>query len=252
MASSVSATTVASLLQQVRNQLVEPVAKFWADSELIAIMNNGVKDLWGAILDLHQDHYFRINTTDVVLQANSDQLTGVPSDCFRVLLIEPADTTVAADGHTVLFVPKKYNHPDFIIARTQSPNALDQLPARQIYYDIAGLGPPVETMQILTAPEVTENLPVRLVYNPSLPPLTTDEMSINPVPGEADNALKAWTIAYAMAKEAPGSQGERIPNPGWLAIYATEKQNILTRLTPREEQEPEVVDDLFQGYGSLW
>lgn len=252
MPSAVSATKVSDLLTQVRNQLVETTAKFWTDAELIAIMNNGQKDLWGAILDLHQDHYFRVNTTDVFLRANSDSLSGVPADCFRVLLIEPLDTSVSGVGHAVLFVPKKYNHPDFIIARTQVAQDVDQLPARQIYYDIAGIGAPVEVPTILTAPEITADLAIRFAYNPSLPPLTTDPASVIQVPGEADNALKAWTLAYAMAKEAPGSQGERIPNPGWLAVYATDKQSLLTRLTPREEQEPEVVDDLFQGYGSLW
>ena len=69
---------------------------------------------------------------------------------------------------------------------------------------------------------------------------------INPVPGGSDNALKAWTIAYANAKEGP--QGARIPDAGWLAVYATEKQTILTRLTPRQEQEPDVVDGLFDNY----
>ena len=51
----------------------------------------------------------------------------------------------------------------------------------------------------------------------------------------------AWTVAFARAKE----REDRSPDPAWLAIYATEKQNILTRLTPRQTQEPEIVGDMF-------
>jgi hypothetical protein len=240
-----AATTVASIITQVRDQLVESVARFWSDTELAAIMNLGAVDLWGAILDLHQDHYFRIDAVNPVLRANEDEVSGIPADCFRVQLIEPRGTTSTVSGHQVIFVPRKYNHPDFIVARTLEAADPGSGTARQIYYQIVGEGAPASPPHIVTAPRLSADLSLRLVYNPSLDTLTAT--SINPVPGGSDNALKAWTIAYARAKETDG----RTPDAGWLGIYATEKQLILTRLTPREEQEPDVVEDLFQGYGSL-
>src|SRR5262249_14657348 len=124
----------------------------------------------------------------------------------------------------------------------QDPSSLTD---RTIYYQLVGVGSPVSAPKIVTAPLISADLRVRLVYNPSL---EWDGGGHNPVPGESDAALKAWTIAYARGKETE----DRQPDPGWLGVYATEKQHILTRLTPREEQEPEVVEDFFQGFGSLW
>lgn len=241
------ATKISSILSQVRDQLVEPTARFWSDDELKAIMRLGALDLWGAILDLHQDHYFKVNATDVVLRANATEVSGIPEDCYRITLIEPASTNATSAGHQVMFVPRKYNHPDFIIARTLDPQDPTSLPARQLYYQIVGQGSPVEAPRILTAPVLNADLAIRLAYNPTIWP-DDEHPENNPVPGESDNALKAWTIAYARAKETEA----RSPDSGWLAIYGTEKQLMLTRLTPREEQEPEVVEDMFQGYGSLW
>ena len=247
------ATSIASLLGQVRAQLVELSPKFWTDAELTDILTLGCVDLWGAILDLHQDHYFKINTTDVVLKtattadisAGFKEISGIPYDCFRILLIEPLDTTVVGPGHQVLFMPRKFNHPDSIIARTLDPQDPSALPSRQIYYCITGVGAPIEPPHVICQPLISADLPIRLVYNPTV---QVDEY--NPIPGGSDNALKAWTIAYAMAKEGEGPA--RVPDTGWLTVYGTEKQMILTRLTPRQEQEPDVVEDMFQGYGSLW
>lgn len=248
------ATSIASILGQVRAQLVETTPKFWTDPELTDIFTRGCVDLWGAILDLHQDHYFKIDASGKValnaattadISAGSKEIDGIPADCFRILLIEPLDTTVNGVGHQVLFLPRKYNHPDSIIARTLDPQDPSALPSRQIYYTITGVGAPIEPPHVITQPLLSASLPLRLVYNPMV---QVDEY--NPIPGGSDNALIAWTIAYAMAKEQEGAA--RVPDPGWLAIYGTEKQMILTRLTPRQEQEPDVVEDMFQGYGSLW
>lgn len=229
-------TAIASIITQVRAQIVEPVAKFWSDDELAAIMNLGAKDLWGAILDLHQDHYFKFATA--ILRANATEISGVPEDCFRIQSIEPTDTSQLT-GRQIRFFPRKYKHPDFVAARSQT--AIDPTNGGLvIFYQIVGEGAPLGPPKILTGPKITADLSVRLQFNQTLPTLNTD--SINPVPGESDNALKAWTIAFARAKETP----DRLPDPGWLGVYKAEKTNITTRLTPREEQEPEVVDDLFQ------
>lgn len=232
-----AATTIPSLLVQVRDQLVESTANFWSDAELIAIMRLGAIDLWGAILDLHQDHFFKINT-DVVLRANQSELSNIPPDCFRVQLIEPKDTTQNGVAFRCLFSPRKYKDADFSMARALG--AQDPSNASEIFYQLVGVGSPIAPPQIVTAPLVNTDIPVRLVYNPAL----DWDGNVNPVPGESDNALKAWTIAYARGKESDTRQ----PDTGWLSVYATEKQLILVRLTPREEQEPEVVEDLFIGY----
>jgi len=228
--------------------MVETTARYWTDAELTSIMRLGAQDMWGAILDLHQDYYFKINDKDVYLRRRDAYLSGIPADCFRITLLEPRDTSVTGIGHQVLFVPRKYNHPDFIVARTLDAQDPGSMPARQIYYQIVGLGAPSEPMRVVTAPLLNADLPLRLVYNQTIWPDSDNAPEMNPLPGEGDNALKAWTIAYARAKETDG----RTPDAGWLGIYATEKAQMLVRLTPREEQEPDVVEDMFQGYGSNW
>lgn len=240
-----AATEITTAIADVRDFLVEKTAKFWTDAELRAIYRLGVNDLWGAILDVHGDHYLVVDEGQsgpgVVLKTNATSLSGVPAACFRVLLIEPRDTTATGSGRAVLFTPRKYNHPDFIAARTQT--AQDVGMATEIYYQLSGVGAPIDAPTVLTAPKITADLALRFVYCP-----TIDVVDKNPIPGQSDNALKAWTIAYALGKE--GAQGQRTPDPGWLGIYATEKQLILTRLTPRQEQEPDTVDDLFGGWGA--
>ncbi len=236
-----AATTTTSLITQVRRQLVEASANFWSDDELKDIMALGVTDLWGAILDLHQDHYFEvIEDGSFKQEAGKSQLTGVPDDCFRVMLIEPLDLTGGSGDGSVIYVPRKYNHEDFSAAR--SIGSVDSAAGvRAIYYDVTGPGAPVAAPKIRVAPKVNTNIALRLAY---LPMLVMGDF--NPVGGGSDNALKAWTLAYAMAKEGPN--GSRIPDAGWLAVYATEKQTILVRMAPRQEQAVEVVDGLFDNY----
>jgi hypothetical protein len=235
-----AATTVASLLSQARKQLRELSARFWADDELTEIMQNGVTDLWGAILDVHGEHYLTRSTAPI-LRAGDDKISNMPEDCFRVLGIEPAVLTSDGSGRLFKFFPRKYTHPEFAFAR--SLTAQDQGIGGIIYYHASGAGWPVDTMQILTAPILSADLALRIIYNPGI-----TLGNVNPIPGGSDNALKAWTIAYARAKE----NETQTPDAGWLAIYGTEKQLILTRITPRQEQEPEVVEDFFGGMGSSY
>jgi hypothetical protein len=238
-----AATTIASIIRQVRQQLLEtkPGKRFWQDDELTDILKLGVMDLWGAMLDLHQDHYFKVVEDGSCYQgASKTALTGVPDDCFRVMLIEPLDTTITDTTGGVVYAPRKYNHPDFITARTLG--SLDSaVTAGIIYYDVTGPGAPIAAPVIRVAPIISTDLTLRLAYYPML-----EVEDINPVPGGSDNALKAWTIAFALAKEGP--QGQRTPDPGWLAVYANEKQTILTRSTPRQEQEADTVDGLFDNF----
>lgn len=234
------ATLLSALETQARIPLKETTASYWTSAELVAHFNTGIKDLWGAIVDLHQEHYLTVDTSNVTLAADGTSLTGVPSDVFRVHLIEPSNTTSSGSTPSVLFKPRDYNSFEFTNAR--SLTAQDPTAGLEIYYTLTQAGAPVAAPTVLVAPSVTSALALRFVYVPVIAAKVAGDA--NPIPGEADNALIAWCVAYAMAK----IRDDKAPDPNWLAIYATEKQNLLVRLTPRQTQEPDVVPDLFGGF----
>lgn len=215
---------------------------FWSSEELIDIANKGIKDLWGALIDLHQEHFQTMDTTNISLSADSDTLSGVPTDVFRVLMIEPADLSSAGAYRGLEFVPRDYNHTDFVAARQMGSVSLNY---NVLYYTISQAGAPVGAPTIRIAPKLSAAIPaggIRLVYIPVIADVLSS--GSNPIPGESDLALIAWIIAYARSKQ----REDQAPDPGWLAVYATEKQNIITRSTPRQEQEPEYVEPMFGGY----
>lgn len=215
---------------------------FWTDAELLDYAKEGVTDLWAAILDLHQEHFLTIDESNVSLAASSSSLTGVPTDVFRVHLIEPRDTTSANSARNVNFVPRDYNSKDFINARAET--SVEPSDGTVIFYALIGAGTPIGAPTVKTAPLLSSALPLRFVYVPSLPVSTYATTDNHPIPGEADNALISWMVAFARARE----REDRAPDAGWLAIYATEKQSLLTRLTPRQTQEPDYVEGMFEGY----
>lgn len=212
---------------------------FWTEQELLDLLILGCKDLWRAITDLHQGHFTTIDATNVSLVANATSLAGVPADMFRVLMIEPRDLTSTNSGR-VSFSPKPYQNATFQSARTQTASDPTALPT--IYYDIINAGSPVAAPAIIIAPPISSTVLLRLVYVHTLPVLV--ETDNNPIPGESDNALVAWCVAWARAKESE----DRGPDSSWLAIYATDKQALLTALTPRQEQDAQVVEGLFDGW----
>ena len=181
---------------------------FWSADELLQIALDGYRDMWRAIIDLHQWHYATVDITNVSLAAAGTTLTGVPADVFRVLLIEPRDTTSAGTYSYVTFKPTELNSKEFVRARALNVS-------------------------------LASTLPLRFVYIPTLGTLTAD--SNNPIPGESDKAIKAWIIAHASAKQ----RDDNSPDPNWLSVYATEKGSILKALAPRQEQEPRYVRGAF-------
>lgn len=233
------ATLLSSIRDQARIKLKETSASFWTDAELLDDIRTGINDLWGAVIDLHQEHYITVDATNVTIATDGTSLAGVPTDVFRVLLIEPRDTTSAGSHRSVMFVPKDYNSPEFISARALGSQ--DPTNGLRIYYQVTEAGSPVGAPTILIAPSPSSAMNIRLVYveGPGTAALTA--ASNNPIPGESDMALIAWTIAYARSKE----RDDRSPDPNWLTIYATEKQNLLTRLTPRQTQETEEAIGVF-------
>lgn len=236
------ATALSTIITNGRVDLKETTARFWADAELVEHLKLGINDLWGAIVDLNQEHYLTIDTTNVTLAADTSTLTGVPSDVFRVELIEPSDTTSAGTAPDMLFMPRDYKSADFRNARQLTSQ--DPTQGLNIFYALSQKGSPVAAPTVHVAPTISRAVALRFVYTPGPGTATMTSASTNPIPGESDNALKAWMVAFARAKE----REDRTPDPNWLAIYATEKASILTRLTPRQTQEPDVVEDVFMGY----
>ena len=215
-------------------------APYWTEQELLDILILGCKDLWRAITDLHQGHFTTIDITNVSLAASAVSLTGVPADCFRVLLIEPRDLS-SSETRYVVFRPKPYHGVLFQEARTWS--AASPSNSGVIYYDILNAGSPVAAPSIVIAPAVSSAVTLTLIYVHVLPTLV--ETDNNPIPGESDNALVSWGVAWARAKE----REDRSPDPSWFATYSTDKVSLLTVLTPRQEQEVETVEGMF---GEEW
>lgn len=233
------ATLISAIRDRARTKLLETTASFWTDAELLDDAVDGIKDLWRAILDLHQEHFLTIDTTNVSLAANTTTLTGVPADVFRVHTLEPRDLTDSAAVRDIVFKAKDYNHPDFVAARglsAQDPNGLT------IFFTVITAGAPVGAPSIVVAPKLNAALNLTLAYIPTLAALTA--ASNNPIPGESDHAVFAWTMAHALGKE----RADRQPDPVWMEVYATDKRNLLIALTPRQEQDPDYVEGMFEEY----
>lgn len=228
---------ISTLITLIRQRLDEPTPRYWSNQELNDIVLAGIRDMWRSVVDLKQEYYLTIDETNVSLPANSTQLQGVPDNVYKVYLIEALNHADIERG--VSFTPKEYNHRLTIQSRAVNPtdpNAINFL------YSIIGEGSSAGPTTITVAPQSTSPVPVRFVYIPNLPDLTENDFV--PIPGEATNALVAWGVAYARAKE----RADRSPDPTWLTLYGTEKANILEGLGLRQLQEPQFVDAMFGEY----
>lgn len=236
------ATTISTIETLARRKLLETSANFWSSAEILSDTQAGIRDLWRDIVDLKAEYYFTRDNTNVSLAADTATLTGTPADVHKVYLIEPRTTTTGTANSGLIFKPLDYNHPDFQAARASASVAPNN---NIIYYAITGQGAPVAAPTVYVAPQVSSAVNLSFVYVPTL--ATTDlETGDNvPIPGEADNALVAWVVAFSLAKE----REDRAPDPGWLAVYATEKAHLLQSLGLRQYQEPTYVDPL---HGDSW
>ena len=232
------ATLISEIETKVRLRLEEPTAKFWSSAELVGIIADGIRDLWRDIVDLKQEHFITIST-NVALAASTATLSSVPTDVHKIVMITPLDVTDDSANVDLVFRPADYNSDDF-----QNALSMDAVDPNNnvIYYAITGSGGPVAAPTIFIAPQVTSALTLKFAYVPVLAPMVA--ASTVPIPGEVDNALVAWTVAYARAKE----REDRAPDPGWLGIYATEKAHIVKSLGVRQYQEPVKADAFFANY----
>jgi hypothetical protein len=222
------------ILTAARDKLLEAAESFFDDDELLRDLNLGVKDLWRAISDNFQDYFF--DTDEAVTQtASATTLSNVPTDVAKVLGIEPVSLS---SYPSLKYFPKKYNSAEMQAAR--GVDAQDPASAGPIFYAVTGAGGPVGAPTIHVAPKVSATVALRLIYTPTTPALIVS--SPNPIPGESDAALIAWVIAHALGRD----NEDKKPDPDWMALYATEKTNILTFLTPRQEDEPDVAEALFE------
>lgn len=214
---------------------------YWTEQELLDILIDGCKDLWRSIIELHQGHFVTIDITNVTLQASATTLSGVPTDTFRILAIEPLDVSDSSSTSNIVFTPLTYKSRTFESIRGISAASADGTGV--IYYDVMNAGSPVAAPTVVIGPPITSALSIRFTYVHTLSS-SLDASSNNPIPGESDNALLSWGMAWARAKES----GDRQPDEGWLACYATDKRSLMVALTPREEQETEHVEAIFESY----
>lgn len=231
------ATLISAIRSRIRTQLVESTATYWTDDEIDAHVIAGIKDLWKRINDTYENYFATVDITNVSLAASSNTLTGVPADVFTVVTLEPRVLGESNPNPGLVFKPADYNSPQFTAAR--GVRALDPKNC-VIYYALFAQGAPVSAPTIRVAPQVSSAVNLTLVYNATLATLTG--ASNNPIPGESDNALFAWGIAYCRAKE----REDAAPDPEWLAVYATEKTALIQALAPRQTQEPEVAEAMFE------
>jgi hypothetical protein len=232
------ASTVASLIAIARRHLNEPTetsTSFWSDTELAALIDKGARDLFRAINDNYQHYFATIDITNVSQVASATSLTGVPSDVGIIRGIEPLALSTRPG---LCYFPRDYNHIDFQRARQTDPQ--DASFGLSVFYCVMGAGAPVSAPTIQVAPAINTTVALRLTYVPSLAAITS--ASNNPIPGESDNALIAWCVAYAMAKRTE----EQEPHAGWLSLYGTEKANILASLSPRQTDEPDCAEAMFE------
>ena len=233
------ATLISSIETQARRHLLETTASFWTSAEIVDLVGKGILDLWRDIVDLKAEHYLTVDTSNVTMAADTATLTGVPAGVHKVYLIEPSNTTSSSSNTGLVFKPQDYNHPKFQAARSMANVG----PSNNIiYYAVTGQGAPVAAPTILVAPKVTAAVSLRFCYVPVIATTDLEAADTVPIPGEADNALIAWTVAYARAKE----REDRSPDPNWIAVYGTEKQHLLQSLGLRQYQEPSFADAVFE------
>lgn len=232
------ATLLSSIITMSRDRLNEPVPAFWSNAELLRYGNRGIRDLWRKLKLTNQAFFHQISVA-ATMPANGDQLTGVPTNCTTVHGLEPATLT---DYPGLFFKRADYAGKDFANARLRSAIT----PGTQggvIFYHVTQAGAPVAAPVILVAPRISAALLIRLTFTPTVGAelIATDP---NPIPGESDNAVMHWIVAYAKGRQTKSGQ----PDANELALYEKEATSITVSESPRDDSEPIVAEAMFEEY----
>lgn len=230
------ATLMSAVIVMARDRLNEPVPRFWSNAELLRYANRGIRDMHRQLGANHQDYFHAIDVT-VVHPASGTQLTGVPTNVTVINGLEPADMTSA--GRNLVYVRRDYNGDDFQSARAQS--ATDPGNGGIVLYAPTQAGGPVAAPVIYVAPLLSAAVTLRLTYRPTVGAelVATDP---NPIPGESDNALVTWIVAYAKSRQVANQR----PDAEELLMYQEEVSKILASITPRDVSAPEVTEAMFE------
>lgn len=229
------ATTLQTIINMTRDALNEAVPRFWSDAELLRYMNRGIRDSWRQISMTNQNYSFTLSTA-VTLAASSSVLANVPADLAIVFQLESVDMV----AQPINFIGLEYTRAEFQNAR-RSAQALDPSQPGVIYFSVVGAGGPVAAPTIYVAPQVSAAMTLALAYRPTIGAELAATGTV-PLPGELDQALVHWTTGYALGRERGSSQ----PDVEHLKLYQRELDVILAAITPRDEQEDNVVIAMFE------
>jgi len=241
-----ASTTVKSLIDQVRTPLKDFPAdrldgkSYWGDPEILLHLNNGAKILWRAIVDLYDHHFTVVDEENFFIEASTKIIYGVPETVHRITSLEPRVLGESNPNRSLIFKPANWNSDLFTQARAQAATSPTNA---VIYYTLMAAGAPVGPPVIRIAPALTSSMLLTCTYVSTIAPF--DETDRNPIPGESDQALINYAVAQCRAKEREDS----MPDPGWMALFATERTDLLVRLDKRQEQAPDIVEGMFDGTG---
>lgn len=231
------ATTLQTILNMTRDALNESVPRFWSDAELLRYMNRGIRDAWRQISVTNQNYQFQLDVA-ATLTASATTITGVPSNLAVLFQIEPLDMV----AHPITFIGKEYTSADFQNARREADD-VDPSQPNIVYYCLTGAGAPVAAPTIHVAPSVSATVTLALAFRPTIG-AELIATGVVPLPGEVDQALIHWTTAYALGRE----RGTAQPDAEHLRLYQRELDVILVAITPRDEQEDQIVGAMFEPY----
>lgn len=233
-------TQLQTIITMSRDRLNEPAARarFWSDAELLRYMNRGIRRLWRRLKATNNNFFHQISVS-VTQDVNATQLTGVPTNCTQVHGLEPVDL---ATFNALRYEKRDYNHRYFQAARA-ADNSVDPLNGSTIYYDITQQGAPVAAPVILVSPKLSTQVTLRLTFTPTIGAelIATDP---NPIPGESDDALMHYTVAYAKGRQ----QSSQLPDAQELAMFKELADEICGSETPRDDSEPEVTESMFEDW----
>jgi len=229
------ATTLQTILNMTRDALNEAVPRFWSDAELLRYMNRGIRDAWRQISMTNQEYQFELSVA-ASLAANGTTITGVPDNLSVLFQIEPTDMV----AHPITFIGKPWTHAEFQNAR-RITEAQDPSQPGTIFYVLTGAGAPVAAPTIRVAPTVSAAIPLSISFRPTIGAELT-ATGVVPLPGELDQALVFWTSAHALGRQ----RGSAEPDTTRLNLFQREMDVILAAITPRDEQEDNVVTAMFE------